>query len=398
MLSAPFRFLNTLYIFTLYATLGIVTPAALVSTVSAQEICAGQRRMAEVINDQRYLLQLLRDRKLDELEAEFRERQLAYERGTYSEEALYLSFEAFDVAATDLTPRLEEWVHKYKGSYAALVSLAVNQKSLGSEIRGHKMARETSKEQLDSMERWMRSARKNVHRAISLARVPASAYAQAISIENYIADRKAIDAIYIAAIEVAPKSVYIRRSYLLAIDKRWHGSMSDVTAALDAIRLSVLPEDSKRALLYEGAMQLAGTSRTYRKNDQAAQFYRLAALNCDLSAPWDYLAYMDNELGLWEDQIDALNHYLHIEPGVAWAIRRKGYSYERLGDWSQANPLYLEAAELGDAYAENAYGWSLYSGRGLQRDRDGAIRWFRAAASQGNQDARANLEQALREQ
>jgi hypothetical protein len=66
----------------------------------AQEVCVGQRLQSDVSSDQHSLRQLLDGRKFEELEAEFRRRQLAFEAGTYGEEALYYSFQTFQSGRT----------------------------------------------------------------------------------------------------------------------------------------------------------------------------------------------------------------------------------------------------------------------------------------------------------
>jgi TPR repeat protein len=109
------------------------------------------------------------------------------------------------------------------------------------------------------------------------------------------------------------------------------------------------------------------------------------------------LSNLYNDTEQWKDAFDALDNYLRLEPDTAWAIRRKAYAYQRLGDWDHANPLYLGAAELGDSYAANAYGWSLYTGQGMTRDLDAAIKWFRVSSNQGDANAKVNLVRALRE-
>lgn len=91
----------------------------------------------------------------------------------------------------------------------------------------------------------------------------------------------------------------------------------------------------------------------------------------------------------------ALDEYLQRDPGQAWAIRRKAYAWQKLDEPEHALSFYRQAAELGDAYAQNAYGWHLMEGIGTPKNTREAIKWFRAAAQQGNADAHVNLKTAL---
>ncbi|MBK6598875.1 MAG: sel1 repeat family protein [Proteobacteria bacterium] len=248
------------------------------------------------------------------------------------------------------------------------------------------------------MQEALRNAHANAQRAIGMTRIPVSAYALAMRIERFLGSRASVDKQYARAINAIPDSTYVRRAYLLAIDARWYGSLADVAGQLREYEQSPLPELSRRFLAYEGTMQLGETFLTSHQDDAAAEMFRLAAPMCAVAESWERLADLYNRTKQWQNAIEALDRYLEMAPAKAWAIRRQGFAYEQLGDWRQANVHYKSAAELGDAYAQNSYGWSLYTARGVTRNITEAIRWFRAAAGQGNANARVNLEAALSEQ
>ena len=364
---------------------------------SAQAICVGKVRDADAQSDSRYLWKLLRDRKFETLESEFRDRQQGYERGTYSEEKLIYSFSTFSSPSNSITPLLEEWVNTHEKSYAAHVALAAHQKAVGHQLRGSKVRSQTSDEQFKAMTTWMRKAESSLQSAFELTQKPLAAYVFAIDVQRFLGPRESIDGLYQQALKIDPQSAYARERYLWVLDPRWHGERSDIPNELQRIADSKLPDATKRFLAYEGLMSLAGAHLTLKEPDLAERAMQTAAKQCVTAGPWQGLANLYNEQGQWEKALGALEKYRALEPNESWAIRRQAYAHERLAHWPLALQLYKEAAEKGDSYAQNAYGWQLYEGTHLPRDLNGAIKWFRTAADNGDENARANLDRAVRE-
>lgn len=63
---------------------------------------------------------------------------------------------------------------------------------------------------------------------------------------------------------------------------------------------------------------------------------------------------------------------------------------DELGDVFERN---IEAAELGEANAQNALGDMYYEGQSVQRDYEEALKWQRKAAEQGYKGAQCLLAQ-----
>ncbi|MBR0097490.1 MAG: sel1 repeat family protein [Synergistaceae bacterium] len=60
-------------------------------------------------------------------------------------------------------------------------------------------------------------------------------------------------------------------------------------------------------------------------------------------------------------------------------------------DYQQAVYWYRKAAEQGHAWAQNNLGAMYANGNGIKRDFNQAIYWWQKSAAQGNTSARANL-------
>jgi tetratricopeptide (TPR) repeat protein len=366
---------------------------------SAQQECVGKTTEAANAADRKYLWKLLQERDFKTLESEFRERQRRYESGaaTDSEEPLIRAFFTFHSPSAAITPLLEEWQKSNPKSYAARVALAFHQAALGSTLRGSKAASQTSEEQMDAMTDAMVKAGSILGPSFDMTAKPIASYVLALEIARYVGKRESIDAIYQRALKADPKSAYARQRYLLAIDQRWHGSAEDVAAEIERARNSDLPADTKHFVAYQGYMTLAGAHAMMKEPDLRERALWAATPECVYANPWQDLATLYNDTGQWKKALDALDKYLALKPDQPWAIRRLAFAHERLAEWPVALELYKKAAEQGDAYAQNAYGWQLFTGDHTTRNLEEAIRWFRSAADKGDANAKVNLEQALRQ-
>lgn len=73
------------------------------------------------------------------------------------------------------------------------------------------------------------------------------------------------------------------------------------------------------------------------------------------------------------------------------ALLAKADSLYRLGYFEKAVPVYLQAAQLGNAEAQFDMGYACYNGEGTDRDYTSAAMWFKRAARQQFAKAQYNL-------
>lgn len=78
-------------------------------------------------------------------------------------------------------------------------------------------------------------------------------------------------------------------------------------------------------------------------------------------------------------------------PSAVLKEYERGYSAWQRGDYATAGPIMQRLADLGHVDAEFNLGVAYQLGRGLPRDLEQAIYWYRRAAIAGNVDARYNL-------
>lgn len=384
---------------------GIIAAASLVAVVlllvpdgvMGQELCTGERTERDSRTDREQIEQLLDRRNFGLLNTLLDELQKGYVAGRTGEETLHDSFAPFRNPRMGTGAKVRDWLTEEPSTHAA-TAMALHEVALGQLARGKAFRSETTEAQMAGLRRHMGQARRLLDGV--LQREPRSpvAHAAALEVARYLDQRNAIDARYAQAVAAVPGSAYVRKSYLLAIDPRWHGSQQEVLDFVDQTLRSDLPEPTRRVVAYFAFMQLGAAAETYDRPDLAVPFYREAGDYCRLADPWSRLANIHNARAQWPEAIGALDRYLRLAPDQAWAIRRKAYALQKLDRWGEAMPLYLRAATLGDDYAQNTYGWYLMQGEHIAVDLPAAIRWFRLAAAQGNTKAKANLATALARQ
>src|SRR3989442_11068146 len=77
-------------------------------------------------------------------------------------------------------------------------------------------------------------------------------------------------------------------------------------------------------------------------------------------------------------------------PSIASPSEDADAAYKN-GDYASARRLWHELAQQGDASAQTHLGVMYRDGRGVPRDDQQAVEWFRKAAEQGNAIGQANL-------
>ena len=85
---------------------------------------------------------------------------------------------------------------------------------------------------------------------------------------------------------------------------------------------------------------------------------------------------------------DALRRY----PKTSRFIFQLGRAYLSNEDYTKAFGLFSEAANQGDAFAQNALGVMYTNGLGVEKNYEQALAWYRKAADQGNEFSKKQVE------
>lgn len=104
----------------------------------------------------------------------------------------------------------------------------------------------------------------------------------------------------------------------------------------------------------------------------------LAALNRDIS---------NRESGLLTIIKNEETKHEETEAEKMAVYITNGDSYFNNNMFFDAYENFISAAKLGNAYAQEKVAWMLYKGKGVNKDKDAAMEWWRKAAKQGNIEA-----------
>ncbi len=375
----------------------LLSQASLAQTPSvlAPSLCDGSKSFNAIRHNQQELRNLLWQRRYPELDTRLSNLLADYQAGLSSDENLMYAIRAFQVEDIGATPFLQEWLKLFPRSYAANLAIGAHYHDLAFAARGHKFRDDTTAEQVAAFRSLMKQAQHHITSSLKYSKKPTVSFDYAMRAAATLENRDAVKTLYKRALAVDPASFSVRSAYIWAMDVRWQGLPTDLVEFQQETQQSVLDEGSKRYVSYLIEMRMGDTQWGRKASAAADEHFQAAVKLCPIAEPWSDMANMHNEFEEWKLAIDALDHYLALEPDQAWAIRRKAWALRNLGEWPAALELYRKAADMGDDNAQAAMGWILMKGEHATQDLDAAIRWLRLAVQQNNQFARDNLETAL---
>jgi tetratricopeptide (TPR) repeat protein len=170
------------------------------------------------------LLQKLRDRKFQDLDAQLNSYQTRFEQDALAEGNLAVAFEAFCSPDPALGPILDEWVAKAPNSYSAHLARAEYLVTAGYQARGDQSADETSAGQFAEMNLLLGKAAKDADVAIKLNPKSSLAYAAIIDAARGASDDDMREKVLATGLKNVPLSMAIRVSAIRALQPRWGGS------------------------------------------------------------------------------------------------------------------------------------------------------------------------------
>jgi tetratricopeptide (TPR) repeat protein len=178
--------------------------------------------------DKATLIQELRDRRFQALDAQLNSYQKGFEENVLEEGNLSIAFDAFSFTDTALGPLLEQWVKSEPDSYPAHLARAKYLLALGWQARGDNNADKTSEEQFNEMKRLFGESANEAVAAIKLNPKASIAYAAIIDAAKGVSDRKTMESVYTAGIKNVPLSLSIRAILMSALRPRWGGSYDEM--------------------------------------------------------------------------------------------------------------------------------------------------------------------------
>jgi tetratricopeptide (TPR) repeat protein len=337
--------------------------------------------------------QLLKEKKFGAVEDELGDKLKRYERGAYSDLALYTTiYEAMDKQPA-LEPILAQWVNEQPRSSMARLLRAAYHVSAGYAKRGGERANKTSLEQFAAMRAEFDKALSELE--VSLRLRPNSALPRALLIEiaRSTVGPDAVRALLLDAERLDPSNQAARQAAVFALEPRWGGSLEDLDAM--ALRWSIAPISAPRLRFLQYRVELQKGSHFYvfaKEKSKALVHYRRAARICtSADALWraSHAAY---DLEDWDASLEVLDELLRLSPDRGTAWERRGWAKEKLGRTGEAIRDYEKAAAMGEAWSQAKFGSLLMTGAGVPKDLDRARQLLEAAAAKGDSTARHHLD------
>ena len=170
------------------------------------------------------LLQKLRERKFQDLDALLISYQAGFEQNPLAEGNLANAFEAFSSLDPALGPNLDEWVAKDPNSYSAHIARAEYLVAAGYHARGDQYADQTPDSQFAEMNALLGKAVKDAVVAIKLNPKSSFGYSVIIDAARGASEDDMREQAFAAGLKNVPLSMVIRVSEIRALQPRWGGS------------------------------------------------------------------------------------------------------------------------------------------------------------------------------
>jgi tetratricopeptide (TPR) repeat protein len=323
---------------------------------------------------------------------------------------------------------LNEWVNRYRGSYAALTARGSFYYFQGLEARGTAFIKDTPEENIRAMRSFFGKASSDLEQSLALTPKPYLSRLTLMSIARTSGNRRGERAQYLEAVKLDPQSVELRLAHMVTLEPRWGGSYKQMEVYLEESRTELRDPaavnrlaariPAYRAHERQQANQFPQALKHY---DEAIALYPGAGSLCERSYVLSQLkrdaeAFADVQLALSKardvrycleravavassagsanEAIELLSVVIEVDPGSRHAYNQRGWRYQQQGRADLAFQDFLASAQLGDAWGQLMTGKYYWAGKGVQEDRKEAVAWLEKAAAQGNRDAKVSLQQA----
>jgi TPR repeat protein len=399
-------------------------------------LCAGAASAPPAPESEK-LQPLLREGRLDELDALFASYQEAYRAGAINDEAAAAPYIALSDNDPDLRPMYDRWVAEFPQSYPARLMRGYFLMQLGYLARGSEYTRNTPKARFDEMRAHFQAAMEDLEASLKLDAKPALSYGTMIAIAQAMGDEPVAAAHLEAAMKLDPGIYTARASYLMMLRPEWGGSIERMQEALSNWkasleepqwrRLNDLVESSRwraklapLALLVERkqyAQAIAGYTEVLAQTEVlralAMRGYSYAQLGQHDKAIADFTRVLEIDASggcCPGTRSNRARSYLHTgakdkaladlliaarnddqfaarELAMIYAFGRHGFKR----DYAAARPWCERAAKQGDGLAMYCLGGMYHAGLGAPKDLASAAYWFGSAAVRGIADAQTDL-------
>ena len=180
--------------------------------------------------DSTVLLALLKTQRFAELDAAMEAYQSAFEADPKKEAWPRQALQSFSVGHPEIGQWIDGWIAASPESFGAWAARGAWRMAMAYEARGGKYTPETKPAQLAAMRAEHDNAVVDLQRALELRPKLVAAVEMLLWIARWAGDRKALHETYRWAVELCPRCVKIRVTYVLGHAPRWGGSYEEMDA------------------------------------------------------------------------------------------------------------------------------------------------------------------------
>jgi tetratricopeptide (TPR) repeat protein len=277
------------------------------------------------------LIQELRDRKFQVLDAQLNSYQKDFETNVLAEDNLTLAFDAFKFTDPSLGPILDEWVKNEPESCPAHMARAKYLLELGWQARGHRYADKTTEQQFNEMARIFGESVKDAVMAIKLNPKSAPAYAVIIQAARGVSDYKTLNSVYGASLKYVPLSVWTRISVITTLEPKWAGSYEAMAKFADGAQKDVARNPRLQSLKGFADIDRGDAAWDAGNLRQAIGFYNHALEEGgDFAQAYGARGAAYNQLQLYNDALEDLLRANKLRPQEPLTLERLAWVYLHL--------------------------------------------------------------------
>ena len=277
------------------------------------------------------IIQELRDRKFQVLDAQLNSYQKNFETNVLAEDNLTLAFDSFRFTDPSLGPILDEWVKNESESYPAHMARAKYLLELGWQARGHRYTDKTIEKQFNEMAQIFGESVKDAVVAIKLNPKAAPAYAVILQAARGVSDYKVLNSVYAASLKNAPVSLWTRISVIITLEPKWGGSYDAMAKFADYAQKDVAKNPRLQSL--KGFADVDKGDAAWDSGDlrQAIHYYNQALdAGGDFAQAYAARGAAYNQLHLYDDALEDLDRANKLRPQEPLTLERLAWVYMHL--------------------------------------------------------------------
>lgn len=196
--------------------------------------------------DRQTVVNLLRTGQFREMDKWYESLQQRYEKGKTNDQELVLQYQAFYDTSPENETYLNQWVTKNPKSYPARLARGIYNTNVGSNKRGGAWARDTPRENMVALSKYLDLANADLVDSLSLTGKPIVSLVTLVKSSMH-RDGSQTNRMWLDyANRIDPKNYSVRRRYMKTLTPRWGGSYEEMWQFLKECQDQNLPAEYVR--------------------------------------------------------------------------------------------------------------------------------------------------------